>query len=206
MSDKADVPTAESSRAEGRPNPPAGRRFQKGQSGNPGGRPKRLAELEAEIREIHGPRALEVLEKLRGLSLTGDVHAAKVYLDRVMGPARVPAEPLRSPPREGASPAEGRSCAADLIERTLGLVSGQVAALEQRAASDGLTQSESLLLTDCLRTLTSVLKGEEAFLGANKRRLAGLSTDELEEDLCRSLGITVEQLHGLRGQPPAAAK
>lgn len=66
-----------------------GRPFQKGVSGNPGGRSKRAQGLEMALREAHDPpRVLEVVERLRELALAGDVQAARVYLDRVAGPIR----------------------------------------------------------------------------------------------------------------------
>ena len=87
-----------------------GRPFLPGESGNPSGRPKCLAALEAQIRELHGHLALEVLEKLRGLALAGNVFAAKLYLERVLGKARVSdaefdldlAEHMRKVARDGA--------------------------------------------------------------------------------------------------------
>jgi len=64
-------------------------RFAIGVSGNPGGRPKRLHNLEVALAEAHdAPKVLEVVEKLRALAIAGDVQAAKVYLDRVAGPVR----------------------------------------------------------------------------------------------------------------------
>jgi hypothetical protein len=64
-------------------------RFPKGVSGNPGGRPRRVVELEEAITGAHGaPEVLGVLSKLRELAVAGDVPAAKAYLDRVVGPVR----------------------------------------------------------------------------------------------------------------------
>jgi hypothetical protein len=64
-------------------------RFIPGVSGNPGGRSKRLHNLESALQEAHdAPRVLEVVEKLRELALAGDVQAAKLYLDRVAGPVK----------------------------------------------------------------------------------------------------------------------
>lgn len=71
-----------------------GRPFLPGQSGNPAGRPRRLLALEAQIRELHGPKALDVVEKLHGLAIAGNVAAAKLYLDRVLGPMKA-ADPIR---------------------------------------------------------------------------------------------------------------
>lgn len=82
-----------------------GRPFLPGQSGNPAGRPKRLLSIEAEIRDLHGPKTLEVLDRLHRSAIGGSVAAAKVYLDRVLGPPRNPdplqiAEHLRQVARE----------------------------------------------------------------------------------------------------------
>jgi hypothetical protein len=66
-----------------------GRPFAKGESGNPGGRPKKLREVEAAIEAATEPaKVVAVVEKLQELALGGDVHAARVYLDRVLGPVR----------------------------------------------------------------------------------------------------------------------
>ena len=64
----------------------AGRPFEPGTSGNPGGRPRKLRELEEAIQAAHGvPEVLEVLGKVREQALTGDMNAAKIDLDRVVG-------------------------------------------------------------------------------------------------------------------------
>ena len=64
-------------------------RFPSAVSGNPGGRPKRLENLEIALAGAHdAPKVLEVVEKLRELAIAGDVQAARVYLDRVGGPVR----------------------------------------------------------------------------------------------------------------------
>src|SRR5690349_20611310 len=64
-------------------------RFLSGASGNPGGRPKRLHNLEEALVAAHdAPKVLEVIEKLRELAVVGDVQAAKLYLDRVAGPVK----------------------------------------------------------------------------------------------------------------------
>lgn len=84
-----------------------GRPWPKGTSGNPGGRTKKLRELDAEIERLHaGQNVLDVLERLREIAMGHEievskgedgpvvayavtkvqVEAAKVYLNRVMGP------------------------------------------------------------------------------------------------------------------------
>ena len=64
---------------------PRGRPFRKGQSGNPGGRPKEVAEVRAQARK-HGPAAIK---KLVELLKSGDervvLGAIKELLDRGYG-------------------------------------------------------------------------------------------------------------------------
>jgi hypothetical protein len=66
----------------------AGYKFKPGQSGNPGGRPKKLREIDSAIVEKWGPKCDMVLARLYGLALRGSVHAAAVFLERVLGKAR----------------------------------------------------------------------------------------------------------------------
>jgi hypothetical protein len=64
-------------------------RFRRGVSGNPGGRPRKVMALEAALEGARDPdKVLPVIDKLRELAMGGDVAAARVYLDRVLGPVR----------------------------------------------------------------------------------------------------------------------
>ena len=73
-------------------------RFLPGRSGNPGGRPKKLRELEERILTEFGGDVIPLLQHLLVMATTptedsmGDVHAAKEFLDRVLGKARQRAE------------------------------------------------------------------------------------------------------------------
>jgi len=113
-----------------------GRPFPKGTSGNPGGRPRKFKALELAIEEAHaGPKALAVLDKLHELALGGDVQAAKMYLDRVLGPIRPKAETL--------PPLVPDKRSTEKIQTSIrGLMAGQVAALEEKARNEGLTEDE----------------------------------------------------------------
>ena len=140
-----------------------GRPFRPGQSGNPSGRPKGLAALEAQIRELHGPLALEVIERLRGLALAGNVVAAKLYLERVLGPARAMRETIPSLPTPDASGAGLHEllnptdlAALDMTKRILRVIAGQVAALEEKAADVGLLPEESSALADHLTAVAHI--------------------------------------------------
>lgn len=72
--------------------------FKKGQSGNPGGKPKELKEIQLEARRL-GPQALAALAKVctSGKSEAARVAAAIAILDRGFGkpPAFVTGDPDR---------------------------------------------------------------------------------------------------------------
>ena len=75
-----------------------GRPFQKGQSGNPGGRPKEIAEVK-ELARQHTPAAIEVLASIMHNTKASDaarVSAANALLDRGYG------KPQQQIPGEGA--------------------------------------------------------------------------------------------------------
>jgi len=66
--------------------------FKKGESGNPGGRPKNIPEIKKLLAEVLGEEdglnmALEILKVIRKKALDGDIRAAEVLLDRAYGRA-----------------------------------------------------------------------------------------------------------------------
>jgi hypothetical protein len=76
-------------------------RFPKGTSGNPGGRPRQLRDLEPVLDEHRSAESMRaVFAKLRDLGLGGDVAAMKLYLDRILGPVRVEYEDASLTPDE----------------------------------------------------------------------------------------------------------
>lgn len=78
-----------------KPNPiPNSKPFQKGQSGNPNGRPKKLPEIDKLLAEVLGEdkegvtAAEAILKALRAKASKGDIRAAEVLLDRAYGKAK----------------------------------------------------------------------------------------------------------------------
>ena len=104
--------------------------IQKGTSGNPGGRPRRLRQLELAIEEGHaGPKVLVVVDKLYDLALGGTC-PSRALLDRVMGPLRPHTDFL-------PAPVAVIQTSQDIQDSVRGLVSNQVAALQAKARSEG---------------------------------------------------------------------
>lgn len=65
--------------------------FEKGQSGNPAGRPKKLPELDKLLADVLGEEkdgisaADAILKKLRQMATQGNLRAAEILLDRAYG-------------------------------------------------------------------------------------------------------------------------
>ena len=74
--------------------PPEHRKFKKGQTGNPNGRPRKLPELDKLLADVLGEEkdgitaGEAILKALRAKATKGDVRAAEVLLDRAYGKAK----------------------------------------------------------------------------------------------------------------------
>lgn len=74
--------------------PHDGKKFSKGKSGNPNGRPKEIPDLKAILANVlgdekDGKTAMEaIVMGLRAKAVKGDIRAAELLLDRAYGKAR----------------------------------------------------------------------------------------------------------------------
>lgn len=74
--------------------PPGAKPFEKGESGNPNGRPKKLPKLDELLADVLGEdkdgieAAKAILMALRAKAAKGDVRAAEVLLDRAYGKSK----------------------------------------------------------------------------------------------------------------------
>jgi hypothetical protein len=97
---------------------------------------------------------MEVVDRLRDLALSGDVLAARVYLDRVLGPVRPTPKvlPLAVPNKRTA----------EAIEKSVrGVLAGQLAALQKKARTEGLTASELSIVAQSVEAIREVNRNLE---------------------------------------------
>ena len=71
--------------------------FQKGKSGNPGGRPRGAKDKRTELRELLKPYAPELIKRLVDEALEGDVSALRICLDKLIPNVRSKDEALNLP-------------------------------------------------------------------------------------------------------------
>jgi hypothetical protein len=63
-------------------------KFQKGQSGNPAGKPKGAKDGRTEMRALLQPHAEKLIQTAVNLALAGDVQALRICVDRIIPPVR----------------------------------------------------------------------------------------------------------------------
>lgn len=71
-----------------------GGRFQKGQSGNPSGRPKGVVDRRQALRRLIEPHAKELIAKALQLARGGDVQALKLLIERAVPPLKAAGDPV----------------------------------------------------------------------------------------------------------------
>src|SRR4030095_10313350 len=76
--------------------------FQKGESGNPAGRPPGIRDKRTAMRELLSPHAAELVGKAVEMALAGDSTALRICIDRLIPPAKATDEPVTLPSLAGS--------------------------------------------------------------------------------------------------------
>jgi hypothetical protein len=82
-------------------------RFQKGQSGNPAGKPKGAKDKRTELRALLQPHAEALIQKAVDLALAGDTTALRICVDRLIPPIR--SDVVTLPGLEGSLAEQGKA-------------------------------------------------------------------------------------------------
>ena len=130
-----------------RPIPP--KPWQKGESGNPKGRPKGMGEV-AKLRKAIAERVPDILACMTDLALKGDVQAARLLLERAVAPLK---------PQEAATP----------LELPEGPAAVQGAAILRAIARADLAPGQGAVLLQAVANL-----GRVAELAELEKRIAAL--------------------------------
>lgn len=135
---------------------PRGKPFEKGNPGGPGNpNIRRMAEHQAAVREaISGADLKKVLQKLKELAIDGDVQAAKVLLDRVLGKPK-------DPPGEATGidiKADIASITAAVVALIRGQLAGDIDAATVTGALPAIKQASELVVSRSLEERIEALE------------------------------------------------
>ena len=83
--------------------------FRKGQSGNPAGRPRGIADKRVELRKLLEPHAEKLVSKVVALGLQGNVGALRLCLERLIPPIKPRDAPVDIGPPSGSLVNQGRT-------------------------------------------------------------------------------------------------
>ncbi|QWV97465.1 hypothetical protein KP005_19355 [Geomonas nitrogeniifigens] len=117
-------------------------RFQKGQSGNPAGKPPGTKDKRTELRALLKPHAPALIQKVVDLALEGDSAALRMCLDRLVPPVKATAEPVQ-------------------VEATEGSLAEQAQAIYQQAANGELGPDEAGALIGLLQAQAKIIEISE---------------------------------------------
>jgi hypothetical protein len=116
--------------------------YNKGQSGNPKGRPKGISDKRTALRALLAPHAQALIDKTVELAKSGDTTALRLCLERILAPIRAKDEPVCIDP-PGST----------LTERAQAIVSASL--------TGRISPSEAATLLQALATQAHVLEAEE---------------------------------------------
>jgi hypothetical protein len=117
-------------------------RFQKGQSGNPGGKPRGACDKRTALRELLVPHAQALIEKTVELAKSGDTTALRLCLERIVAPIRAKDDAV-------------------VIEQGGNTLAERGQAIVNAALTGQISPSEAATLLQALATQARVTEAEE---------------------------------------------
>lgn len=131
-------------------------KFQKGKSGNPGGKKPGTKDKRTELRALLQPHAAELLQKAVDMALEGDQAALRMCLDRICPTIKATAEPVETDiPTTGTLAEQGQALfqavakgkiSSDEASSLMSILAGQVRIIEATSLDDRIKTLEEQLL------------------------------------------------------------
>jgi uncharacterized protein DUF5681 len=94
-------------------------KYQKGESGNPDGRPKGIPDKRSALRTLLEPHAQALVKKVVELAKQGDTTALRMCIDRLIPPVKAKDMPVEIGSLDGALADQGRTVFAALSAGTI---------------------------------------------------------------------------------------
>jgi Family of unknown function (DUF5681) len=112
-------------------------KWEKGESGNPAGRPTGIRDKRTAMRELLMPHAEQLVAKVVELALAGDSTALRICIDRLIPPAKAKGDPVSLPAPSDSLADNGRNVIKALADGTLSPEeAGEVMQIPQRSGAD----------------------------------------------------------------------
>ena len=93
--------------------------WEKGESGNPAGRPLGIRDKRSAMRDLLVPHAEQLVSKAVELALAGDPTALRICIDRLIPPAKAKGDPVVLPAPSNSLAENGRNVIRALAHGTL---------------------------------------------------------------------------------------
>ena len=129
-------------------------RFEKGNSGNPAGRPPGIRDKRTAMRELLIPHAAELVAKVVEMAKAGDTTALRICIDRLIPAAKAKDDPIMLPAMGDSLAANGNAILQELAE-------GRLTPEEAQAAMSVLvSQARVVEIDDIEKRLAALEQGK----------------------------------------------
>ena len=118
-------------------------KFQKGQSGNPAGKPRGAKDRRTELRALFQPRSGELVNKAIEMALSGDAACLRLCIDRLVAPIKA---------QDTAAPIEGLDA---------GSLADQGRAVMAGVAAGTLTPDQAATLLHAIASQAKIIEVDE---------------------------------------------